>query len=47
MITINKGNMKMSVRAIDIDSECRLKVKDENGNVSLLSYGEVNIDIHS
>ena len=45
MITIYKGNMKYKARAIDIDSKCRLKIEDENGNESLLSYGEVSIDI--
>ncbi|MBP5774053.1 MAG: biotin--[acetyl-CoA-carboxylase] ligase, partial [Eubacterium sp.] len=44
-ITVNKRNMKMSARAIDIDSKCRLKIQDEEGKVSLLSYGEVSIDI--
>ena len=44
-IEIEKGNMKIKARAIDIDSECRLKIKDEEGKVSLLSYGEVSIDI--
>ena len=45
MITIYKGNMKYKARAIDIDSKCRLIIEDENGNESLLSYGEVSIDI--
>ena len=44
-IEIEKGNMKIRARAIDIDSKCRLKIKDEEGKVSLLSYGEVSIDI--
>ena len=45
MITYNKGNVKYKAKAIDIDSKCRLKIEDENGNTSLLSYGEVSIDI--
>ena len=45
IIILNKGNMKMRVKAIDIDSKCRLKIEDEYGNTSLLSYGEVSIDI--
>ncbi len=47
IITINKGNMKLRVRAIDIDSKCRLIVKDEKGNMSKISYGEVSIDIQN
>ena len=46
MIMVKKGDRKKPVRAIDIDSKCRLKVVDEKGKESLLSYGEVSIDIH-
>ena len=45
MIMVKKGDRKKLVRAIDIDSKCRLKVIDEKGKESLLSYGEVSIDI--
>ena len=43
-ITIYKGDQIIKARAIDIDSKCRLKIEDEDGNTSLLSYGEVSID---
>ena len=45
MDEIEKGNMKIRARAIDIDSKCRLIVKDELGKEHTLSYGEVSIDI--
>lgn len=44
-IEIEKENMKIRARAIDIDSKCRLIVKDELGKEHTLSYGEVSIDI--
>lgn len=46
MITVSKGNNKFKAKAIDIDSKCRLKIENEYGEVVLLSYGEVSIDIH-
>ena len=44
-IMVKKGDRVMPVRAIDIDSKCRLKVIDEKGKENLLYYGEVSIDI--
>ncbi len=44
-IKVIMGENMSNAKAIDIDSQCRLKIEDENGNISKLSCGEVSIDI--
>jgi BirA family biotin operon repressor/biotin-[acetyl-CoA-carboxylase] ligase len=44
-VTILKDNKKSEATAIDIDNDCRLKVRYANGEEEYLSSGEVSIKI--
>lgn len=44
-VTVLKENEQREATAIDIDDECRLKVRYENGEEEYLSSGEVSIKI--
>lgn len=44
-VTVVKDNKQREATAIDIDNDCRLKVRYENGDEEYLSSGEVSIKI--
>ncbi|MEK3670678.1 biotin--[acetyl-CoA-carboxylase] ligase [Paenibacillus sp. FSL R10-2771] len=44
-VTVMKDNKQRGATAIDIDNDCRLKVRYENGDEEYLSSGEVSITI--
>lgn len=44
-VTVIKNNEQRKATAIDIDKDCHLKVRYENGDEEYLSSGEVSVKI--
>lgn len=44
-VTVIKNNEQLKATAIDIDNDCHLKVRYENGDEEYLSNGEVSVKI--